>query len=99
MNSDKKLVFVLGACCGTLVTVSGIIATKLLNKVFDDKIDNKLSRNSYNHCTFNQPFGCDTPFGVDESFFGNDFDRDSKLDSDKDLEEDTDNNIFFESED
>lgn len=97
MNSDKKLVFVLGACCGTLVAISGIIATKLLNKVLDDKIDNKLSHNSYNHCTFNhpvQPFGCDTPFGVDESFFGNDSDKDSELDS-----EDTDNNIFFESED
>ena len=94
MSSDKKLVFVLGACCGTLVTVSGIIATKLLNKVLDNKIDNKLSHNSYNHCTFNhpvQPFGCGTPFGVDESFFGNDLD--------KDLDKDTDNNIFFESED
>lgn len=96
MSSDKKLVFVLGACCGTLVTVSGLIATKLLNKVLDDKIDNKLSHNSYNHCTFNHPV---QPFGCDESFFGNDFDRNSKLDLDKDLDEDTDNNIFFESED
>lgn len=88
MSSDKKLIFVFGACCGTLVTVSGLIATKLLNKVLDDKIDNKLSHNSYNHCTFNHPV---QPFGVDESFFGNDLDKDS--------DEDTDNNIFFESED
>lgn len=109
MSLDKKSTFVLGALYGAATVISGVIATKVLNRVIDEKIDKKLGTNSYNHCTFNNgktfnssvpPFGAD--FATDDDdFFGSkaeeDFDRESKLDS----EEDTDNDFdsFFESED
>ena len=87
MKVNKKAVFMLGACYGAFVTISGVIAAKVFNKVLDDKIDKKVrtkcSNNlCYPHNSYSSPFGfgdCasededfgNSSFGEDDDFFGN----------------------------
>lgn len=77
MKVNKKVVFMLGACYGAFVTISGVIAAKVFNKVLDDKIDKKVgTKCSNNLCypnnSYSSPFGFgDSSFGKDDDFFGN----------------------------
>ena len=67
----------LGACYGVFVTISGVIAAKVFNKVLDDKIDKKVGTKCsnnlcYPHNSYSSPFGFgDSSFGKDDDFFGN----------------------------
>ena len=77
MKVNKKAVFMLGACYGAFVTISGVIAAKVFNKVLDDKIDKKVgTKCSNNLCypnnSYSSPFGFgNSSFGKDDDFFGN----------------------------
>lgn len=87
MKVNKKVVFMLGACYGAFVTISGVIAAKVFNKVLDDKIDKKIgTKCSNNLCyqnnSYSSPFGFgdfapeeddfgNSSFGEDDDFFGN----------------------------
>ena len=61
MKVNKKAVFMLGACYGAFVTISGVIAAKVFNKVLDDKIDKKVGTKCsnnlcYPHNSYSSPF-------------------------------------------
>ena len=84
MKVNKKAVFMLGACYGAFVTISGVIAAKVFNKVLDDKIDKKVGTKCsnnlcYPHNSYSSPFGFasedndfgNSSFGEDDNFFGN----------------------------
>lgn len=77
----------LGACYGVFVTISGVIAAKVFNKVLDDKIDKKVGTKCsnnlcYPHNSYSSPFGFgdfapededfgNSSFGEDDDLFGN----------------------------
>ena len=115
MKVNKKAVFMLGACYGAFVTISGVIAAKVFNKVLDDKIDKKVGTKCsnnlcYPHSSYSSPFGFgdfapededfgNSSFGEDDDFFGN-----SSFDNADDFisnstSKNDQDNIFFESED
>ena len=87
MKVNKKAVFMLGACYGVFVTISGVIAAKVFNKVLEDKIDKKVGTKCsnnlcYPHSSYSSPFGFgdfapededfgNSSFGEDDDFFGN----------------------------
>ena len=108
MKVNKKVVFMLGACYGAFVTISGVIAAKVFNKVLDDKIDKKVgTKCSNNLCypnnSYSSPFGFgDSSFGEDDDFFGNSsFDNadDFGNSASENTYKNDQDNIFFESED
>ena len=83
MKVNKKAVFMLGACYGAFVTISGVIAAKVFNKVLDDKIDKKVGTKCsnnlcYPHSSYSSPFGFGDFAPEDEDFgnssFGEDYD-------------------------
>ena len=108
MKVNKKAVFMLGACYGAFVTISGVIAAKVFNKLLDDKIDKKVetmcSNNlCYPHNSYSSTFGFGDFAPEDDDFFGNSsFDNAddfmSNSTSENTYKNDQDN-IFFESED
>ena len=80
MKVNKKAVFMLGACYGAFVTISGVIAAKVFNKVLDDKIDKKVGTKCsnnlcYPHNSYSSPFGFgdsySSPFDNADNFKGN----------------------------
>ena len=102
----------LGACYGAFVTISGVIAAKVFNKVLDDKIDKKVGTKCsnnlcYPHNSYSSPFGFgdfgNSSFGKDDDFFGNSsFDNADDFMSNSTSENTSKNDpdtIFFESED
>lgn len=109
MKVNKKAVFMLGACYGAFVTISGVIAAKVLNKVLDDKIDKKVGTKCsnnlcYPHSSYSSPFDFgDSSFGEDDDLFGNSsFDNADDFMSNSTSENMSKNGpdaIFFESED
>ena len=108
MKVNKKAVFMLGACYGVFVTISGVIAAKVFNKVLDDKIDKKVGTKCsnnlcYPHNSYSSPFGFgDSSFGKDDNFFGNSsFDNadDFGNSASENTYKNDQDNIFFESED
>ena len=114
MKINKKAVFMLGACYGAFVTISGVIASKVFNKVLDDKIDKKVGTKCsnnlcYPHSSYSSPFGFgdfapededfgNSSFGEDDDFFGNADDFISNSTSENTSKNGPDA-IFFESED
>ena len=108
MKVNKKAAFMLGACYGAFVTISGVIAAKVFNEVLDDKIDKKVGTKCsnnlcYPHSSYSSPFGFgdfapededfgNSSFGEDYDFGNDDFISNSTSKNDQD-------NIFFESED
>ena len=109
MKVNKKAVFMLGACYGAFVTISGVIAAKVFNKVLDDKIDKKVGTKCsnnlcYPHNSYSSPFGFgNSSFGKDDNFFGNSsFDNADNFKCNSTFENTSKNDpdtIFFESED
>lgn len=82
MKVNKKAVFMLGACYGVFVTISGVIAAKVFNKVLDDKIDKKVgTKCSNNLCYPHNSYS--SPFGFGNSSFDNadDFMSNSSFDN------------------
>lgn len=82
MKVNKKAVFMLGACYGAFVTISGVIAAKVFNKVLDEKIDKKVGTKCSNNCfstccphnsSYSSPFGFGefAPENEDGDFLGN----------------------------
>ena len=114
MKVNKKAVFMLGACYGAFVAISGVIAAKVFNKMLDDKIDKKVGTkcsNFYPHnSSYSSPFGFGdfAPENEDGDFLGNssfgendDFFGNSSFDNAENTSEkgpDADDR-FFESED
>ena len=112
MKVNKKAVFMLGACYGAFVTISGVIAAKVCNKVLDDKIDKKVGTKCsnnlcYPHNSYSSPFGFgdfapededfgNSSFGEDYDFGNDDFMSNSTSENTSKNDPDT---IFFESED
>ena len=101
MKVNKKAVFMLGACYGAFVTISGVIAAKVFNKVLDDKIDKKVGTKCsnnlfYPHNSYSSPFDFGD-FAPEDEDFGNDvFMSNSTSENTSKNDPDT---IFFESED
>ena len=97
----------LGACYGAFVTISGVIAAKVFNKVLDDKIDKKVGTKCsnnlcYPHNSYSSPFGFDDFASEDEDFGNSSFDNAADFMSDSTSENTSKNDpdtIFFESED
>ena len=107
MKVNKKAVFMLGACYGAFVTISGVIAAKVFNKVLDDKIDKKIGTKCSNnlccpHNSYSSPFGFGD-FAPEDNDFGNSsFDNADDFMSNSTSENTSKNGpdaIFFESED
>ena len=104
MKVNKKAVFMLGACYGVFVTISGVIAAKVLNKVLDDKIDKKVGTKCsnnlcYPHNSYSSPFGFgNSSFGEDDDFFDN-ADNFKGNSTSENTSKNGPDNIFFESED
>ena len=102
MKVNKKAVFMLGACYGAFVTISGVIAAKVFNKVLDDKIDKKVGTKCsnnicYPHNSYSSPFDFgNSSFGEDYDFGNDDFMSNSTSENTSKNDPDT---IFFESED
>ena len=102
MKVNKKAVFMLGACYGAFVTISGVIVAKVFNKVLDDKIDKKIgTKCSNNLCYPNNSYS--SPFDFGNSSFGEDYDFGNDDFMSNSTSENTSKNdpdtIFFESED
>ena len=102
MKVNKKAVFMLGACYGAFVTISGVIAAKVFNKVLDDKIDKKVGTKCsnnicYPHNSYSSPFDFgNSSFGEDYDFGNDDFMSNSTSENTSKNDPDA---IFFESED
>ena len=102
MKVNKKAVFMLGACYGAFVTISGVIVAKVFNKVLDDKIDKKVgTKCSNNLCypnnSYSSPFDFgNSSFGEDDDFGNDDFMSNSTSENTSKNDPDA---IFFESED
>ena len=113
MKVNKKAVFMLGACYGAFVTISGVIVAKVFNKVLDDKIDKKIgTKCSNNLCypnnSYSSPFDFgNSSFGEDDDFGNSSFGEDYDFGNDDFMSNSTSENtskndpdtIFFESED
>lgn len=107
MKVNKKAVFMLGACYGVFVTISGVIAAKVFNKVLDDKIDKKVGTKCsnnlcYPHNSYSSPFGFGDFASEDEDFGNSSFDNADNFKSNSTYENTFKNDpdtIFFESED
>ena len=107
MKVNKKAVFMLGACYGAFVTISGVIAAKVFNKVLDDKIDKKVGTKCsnnlcYPHNSYSSPFGFDDFASEDEDFGNSSFDNADNFKCNSTSENTSKNDpdtIFFESED
>ena len=112
MKVNKKAVFMLGACYGAFVTISGVIAAKVFNKVLDDKIDKKVGTKCsnnicYPHNSYSSPFDFDDFASEDEDFGNSSFGEDYDFGNDDFMSNSTSENtskndpdtIFFESED
>lgn len=101
MKVNKKAVFMLGACYGAFVTISGVIAAKVFNKVLDDKIDKKVGTKCsnnlcYPHSSYSSPFGFGDFAPEDEDFGNDDFMSNSTSEN---MSKNDPDAIFFESED
>ena len=107
MKVNKKAVFMLGACYGAFVTISGVIAAKVFNKVLDDKIDKKVGTKCsnnlcYPHNSYSSPFGFGDFAPEDDDFGHSSFDNADDFMSNRASENTSKNGpdtIFFESED
>ena len=102
----------LGACYGAFVTISGVIAAKVFNKVLDDKMDKKIGTKCsnnlcYPHSSYSSPFGFGDFAPEDEDFGNSSFGEDYDFGNDDFMSNSTSENtskndpdaIFFESED
>ena len=102
MKLNKQNIFYVGACYGAFVTISGVIAAKVFNKVLDDKIDKKVGTKCsnnicYPHNSYSSPFDFgNSSFGEDYDFGNDDFMSNSTSENTSKNDPDT---IFFESED
>lgn len=107
MKVNKKAVFMLGACYGAFVTISGVIVAKVFNKVLDDKIDKKVGTKCsnnlcYPHNSYSSPFGFGDFAPEYEDFGNSSFGKNDDFMSNSTSENTSKNGpdaIFFESED